>query len=219
MITFRDPPPLQVRVESLKPPTEAPPKFGAPIGAWFVGLLIMSISGIIAISRENHAKGSELLAAAMTNSLSREAENGILRVMPLGSDMREVLTQLGEVRTTCRTLGTADSVVVCLGSPIVRANTYTRQRIRFTAQRGKLAAVDACPTMVHWSTTTVPDALAERVAHPPAHDCWRDEANLADNEWMFATLPDHRFTVTVVHGSDRVSRADAPTTDTLIVHW
>ncbi len=219
MITFRDPPPLQVRVESRKEPVRVPPKFGAPIGAWFSGLLIIAITGIIAISNQNHDKGTELLVAALTNTLPQQAESGVLRVLPTGSEMREVLVQLGEAHATCRTLGLADSVVICLGAPIVRANTYMRQRVRFTARAGKLTAVEACPTFVHWSTATVPEALASRVAHPPAHDCWRDAANLADNEWTFATLPDRAFTVALVHGTDSVSRKAAPTSDTLIVRW
>ena len=49
MITFRDPPPLQVRVVSLKETVVAPPKFGAPIGAWLTGLLIISVTGAIGI--------------------------------------------------------------------------------------------------------------------------------------------------------------------------
>jgi hypothetical protein len=221
MITFRDPPPLQVRVESLKEPVAPPPKLGASIGAWVTGMLmiVISVSGVIAISNRNHDKGTELLAAALANTLPQQAERGVLRVLPSGSDMRAVLAQLEEAHATCRTLGLADSVVICLGAPTVRANTYSRVRFRFTGRAGKLTAVEACPTFVHWSTATVPEALDARVTHPPAHDCWRDASNIADNEWTFATLPDHRFTVTVVHGADRVSRADEPTRDTLIVHW
>lgn len=219
MISFSEPPPLQVRVESLKEAVQPTPKFGAPIGAWLTGLLIIALTGIVGIWRENHSKGTKMLEAAMTNTLPRQTEAGVLRVLPLGTDMRAVLTQLEELRATCRTVGASDSLVVCLGFPIVRANTYTRQRIRFTARDGKLSAVEACPTFVHWSTTPVPDALAARVAHPAAHDCWRDEANQADNDWAFATLPDRAFTLVVVHGADSVRRLDSPTADTLVVRW
>ena len=219
MITFRDPPPLQVRVESLKVVPEAPPKFGAPIGAWVQGMLLIAVAGIIGIWHENRDKGRELLAAAMSNALPRQAERDVLRVMPIGSDMRAVVKQLDDVHVTCRTTGTADSGMTCLGLPIVRANTYTRQRIRFRARDGKLAAVEACPVFVHWATTPVPDELAARVLLPPARDCWRDDTNPADNEWTFATLPDRAFTVAVVHGADSVSRKSAPTSDTLIVRW
>ncbi len=219
MITFRDPPPLQVRVESLKETVQAPPTFGSPIGAWLAGLLIIAITGVIGIWRENHDKGAKMLAAAMSNTLPRQTEVGVLRVLPLGTEMRAVLQQLNEVHTTCRASGSADSAITCLGFPLVRANTYSRLRIRFTAREGRLTAIDACPTFVHWASTAVPDALAERVAHPAARDCWRDEANLADNEWTFATLPDRAFTVAVVHGADSVRRAAAPTRDTLIVRW
>jgi hypothetical protein len=109
--------------------------------------------------------------------------------------------------------------VTCLGFPIVRANTYARLRVRFTAKNGALASVDACPTFVHWSTAPVPAALAERVTHPAASDCWRDESNLADNAWTYATLPDKPFTVRVVHAADSVSRTAPATADTLIVRW
>ena len=219
MISFSEPPPLQVRVESLKETVEAPPKFGAPIGAWLTGLLMISLTGTIGIWRANTDKGKELLTAALSNSLPRQTERGLLRVMPLGTDLREVRRQLDEIHVTCRAAGGADSIITCLGFPIVRANTYMRERVRFTARNGKLTAVNACPTFVHWSTTPVPDALADRVAHPVARDCWRDEANPADNEWTFATLPDRAFTVSLVHGADSVSRKTNPTRDTLIVHW
>ncbi len=219
MITFRDPPPLQVRVESLKETVEVPPKFGAPIGAWVTGLLIISITGASGIWRENHDKGTALLAAAMSNTLPRQTEVGVLRVLPVGTEMRAVVKQLDEVHVTCRAAGSADSTITCLGFPLVRANTYSRVRIRFTAHEGRLTAVDACPMFVHWTTTPVPDALADRVAHPIARDCWRDDTNPADNEWTYATLPDRAFTVAVVHGADSVRRAAAPTNDTLIVRW
>lgn len=231
MITFRDPPPLQVRVESLKETVVAPPKFVAPLGAWLTGLLIIAITGTTGLWRENRDKGTELLAKALANSLPRQTESGVLRVLPLGSDMQAVRKQLDEVHATCGAVGGAlggalggavggaDAAITCLGAPFVRANTYTRLRIRFTASGGKLTAVIACPTFVHWSSAPVPDALADRVAHPAGRDCWRDEANLADNEWTYATLPDRAFTVAVVHGADSVRRAAAPTADTLIVRW
>ncbi len=219
MIAFSDPPPLPVRVQSLKEKSEAPPTFDAPVVGWAIGILLLTVGGIVAGMQRRQLSANDALAAAMTNSLPREVTRGVLATLPVGTPLKEVRKTLAVVHATCRSVSSADTTLICLGTPIVRANTFVRQRIRFEFHADTLTTVQACPTFVHWSRTPVPAALAERVAHPLANDCWRDEANLADNDWTYATLPDKAFTTVTVHAADSVRRKSEPTADTLIVRW
>ena len=221
MITFRDPPPLEVRVKSLKTAI-APPTFEAPITPWLVSLLAIAGLGFAA-SRQNDAlTEKEDLVAAFANSLPREVERGVLARIPLGAAMSNVRARIDEAHLSCRTsAGSAagDSVLTCLGKPIVRANTYTQLSIRFGSSGGALTSVSACPTIVHWTTRFVPALFVARLAAQNEQSCWRDETNAADNEWSYSTVPDRAFTVARLHGADTVSRRSAQTKDTLIVDW
>ncbi len=219
MITFRDPPPLAVRVKSMKELQPASPIFESPLIPWLVGLLLLTAGGLIASKQRHQRSERAMLAAAMNNSQPREAERGVLAVLPIGTSINVVRTRLDDIRAPCRQRGSPDTTLTCLAFPIVRANTYARLTVRFSSHDQKLTAVEACPTFVHWSRTPEPAALAVRVEQSSANGCWRDQANVADNEWSFAILPDHPFTMAVVHGADSVRRKDAATRDTLIVRW
>lgn len=219
MIAFSDPPPLPVRVQSLKQKSEAPPTFDAPVVGWAIVILLIAVGGIVASTQRRQLSANDSLAAAMTNSLPREVARGVLATLPVGTPLQDVRKTLATIHATCRTVSAADTAMICLGTPIVRANTFVRERIRFDFRADALTTVHACPTFVHWSRTPVPTALAERVAHPLANDCWRDDANLADNEWTYATLPDKPFTTVTVHAADSVRRKAEPTADTLVVRW
>ncbi|MBC7843958.1 MAG: hypothetical protein H7099_16675 [Gemmatimonadaceae bacterium] len=219
MIAFRDPPPLPVRVRSLKASAEAPPVFESPFVPWLVSILLMIGAAFVGSQLRTERTQKEVLVGALANGLPRQVEHGIVSALPLGTSMRDVRDRLAAIRTTCRSDSVADTVTVCLGAPIVRANSFSRTRVRLIFRAGTLRQVNACPTFVHWSRTPVPSELADRVAHPPRNDCWRDDANLADNAWTYATLPDRAFTTVTVHGADSARRKSAPTPDTLIVRW
>jgi hypothetical protein len=217
MIAFRDPPPLEVRVPSLQEAMEAPPTHDAPVKEWLIGLLLLFAGAVYAASQRADVSAQQALVSALSNSLPRETERAILAVLPIGTPERDVLRMLGESKATCRTPG--NGTHICLGLPVVRANTFTRQRIDFTFRDAKLSRVAACPTFVHWARTPVPNALASRVIAARGNGCWRDATNQADNEWAFATLPDSAFTTVTVNGAERVSRTTTATHDTLLVFW
>lgn len=222
MITFRDPPPLQVRVQSLKEPAIAPPTFDSPLIPGLILLFVITIGGIIASSQVHRRDDLDALRAAFSNSLQHQVEAGISAVIPVGTKMSDVRERLTELHAICRrapAVPSQDWVLVCLGEPIVRDNSYSRYSIRFASRGGKLASLSACPTLVHWKTRAVPVDLVTRFADHVDRGCWRDEANVADNEWTFGTLPDHAFTTAVVHTSDTVTLRSTPTADTLIVIW
>ena len=219
MIAFSDPPPLPVRVQSLKEKAVAPPTFDAPVVGWALGILFLIVGGIVAGMQQRQLSATEALAAAMANSLPREVARGVLATLPVGTPLNDVRKTLATIRATCRSENVADTTMICLGTPIVRANTFVRERVRFEFRGNTLQAVRVCPAFVYWARTPVPGALAERVAHPLANDCWRDESNLADNEWTYATLPDIPFTTVTVHAADSVRRKAEGTADTLVVRW
>lgn len=219
MITFRDPPPLPVRVPSLQKSPEEPRTFGAPIRGWLLGLFVIACLAVAASRQTARRSENDAFFAAMTNSFPRQLENGVLAIVALGSPMRNLRQRLEEIHAECRGRDGSDSAITCLSPPKVWSNTYSRLRVRFSSLNRKLTAVEACPTLVHWSSNPVPTSLADRVVMSEAHGCWRDESNPADNQWTYATLPDHAFTVTVVHATDSVRRAASPTADTLIVRW
>jgi hypothetical protein len=219
MITFRDPPPLHVRVQESKKPAEVPGVFDAPIAWWLFGLFTIACLAVLAARQTTQRVADDAFAGAMTNSLPHQLEHEVLALVAPGTPMRDVRAKLDKMHLTCRTTDGADSSVTCLSPPVVFSNTYSRLSVHFAARDRKLIAVYACPTFVHWSSKAVQPALAQRVAASQPGRCWRDEANPADNEWTFATLPDFAFTVGVVHAADTVRRKAAATRDTLIVRW
>ena len=222
MITFRDPPPLEVRVKSLKEPAIAPPTFEAPIGLGAFILLALVTTGIAVSSQSAQRTAKENLALAVSNSLPRQVESGVLALIPIGTPTPEVRSHINDAHLSCRSIAgraAGDSALTCLGTPIVRANTYTQIAIRFGSSRGALTSVSACPTVVHWKVSAVPSEIIQRLAAQSGNNCWRDATNAADNEWSYSTVPDRAFTVARVHGADTVSRRAAPTKDTLIVDW
>jgi hypothetical protein len=222
MITFRDPPPLEVRVRSLKETATAPPTFDAPVVPWAIGMFVIIVLGIAAGVQQRSRTGKELLAAAVSNSLPREVERGVLTQLPIGTSMRQVRARIGELRLPCRDVTRAargDSVLACLGMPIVRENTFAQLAMRFKFRNDELVALTACPGVVHWKTRAVPADIAQRLASQTAGTCWRDETNPADNEWTYGIVPDRPFTVARVHAADTVIRRATPTADTLVLDW
>ena len=221
MIMFRDPPPLRVRVQSLAE-SRVPPKFRAPIREWALAMLAIVVGGVLATGAKQRSAREAILDDAFRNSLPRQVEAGVLAALPVGTPMREVRARLDAIHAVCRsTSGDApqESLLVCLGTPIVRDNSYTRFSIRFVSHNGALNLLAACPVLVHWKRQAVPSDLASRVNAHLDRGCWRDESNPAENDWSYGLLPDHPFTVSVVHGADSVTRRTSPTTDTLIVQW
>ena len=222
MITFRDPPPLEVRVKSLKEPAIAPPTFEAPFGLWAFLLLTLVTTGIVVSSQSAQRTAKESLVQAFSNSLPRQVESGLLTLIPIGTSMPRVRARIDDVHLTCRStagVSAGDSVLTCLGLPIVRENTYAQIAIRFGSSRGSLTSVSACPTVVHWKVRAVPSEIVQRLAAQSGNSCWRDATNAADNEWSYSMVPDRAFTVARVHGADTVSRRAAATSDTLLVDW
>lgn len=222
MITFRDPPPLEVRVQSLKEPAIAPPIFSPPMLSFAIGFLVIAVLGIAASSANNRRSEKDALVEALSNALPRQVEIGLLALTPIGTSMRQVRARIDETNVRCRTTSIAstdDSLLTCLALPNVHDNSYSQISIRFASARGALTAVSACPSVVHWTTRTVPADIVRRQAAQTGQTCWRDETNVADNEWTYANVPDRAFTVARVHGADTVSRRAAATADTLVVDW
>lgn len=222
MITFRDPPPLEVRVRSMKEPVVAPPTVQAPLVTLAIALMVLIVGGIVVSSQPNDRSAKESLVAAFANSLPREVEHGVLALIPIGTSMRKLRSQVDElhvhcVNTTNSTIG--DTLLTCLGTPTVWGNSFSQLSIRFASTHGALTSVSACPALVHWKMRPVPLPTMPRLSTQSARTCWRDETNVADNEWTYATVPDRAFTVVRVHGSDTVSRQAASTKDTLFVNW
>ena len=223
MITFRDPPPLRARVQPPRPVvvTRQPER---PVALWMIGLLALALTlaGHLGVRSWLTRGDDQLLGDALRNTIPLEAERGARRQLPIGTPIRDVAAQVGALKAICRV--EADSlpgvsIRTCLGQPVIRSNAYTRMLFRFASRDGRLTAITACPAVVHWSTTALPPHIANAGTAAGQAPCWRDGQNVADNEWGFATLPDRRYTVTLVHATDSLFRNDAPTPDTLLVRW
>jgi len=223
MITFRDPPPLRARVQPPRP-VVAPRRPERPVALWTIGLLALglTLAGHLGVRSWLIRGDEQLLGDALRNTIPLEAERGASRQLPVGTPMRDVVSQVSALRAVCReepdSLPGA-SVRTCLGQPVIRSNSYTRMLFRFASRDGRLTGITACPAVVHWSPTALPAHLVAATAAAGRLRCWRDGQNVTDNEWGFATLPDRRYTVALVHASDSLFRNEAPTPDTLIVRW
>lgn len=229
VITFRDPPPLPARVAPPERATSA--DANRLVQPWLYAVIGLVVLLVVASRAQAHQASNEAFGAAFGNNLPRMVERELLRELPIGTSANDLAARLGGVdgtTVTCRAepataaslTPTLDSTRVCLGKPVVRANSYTRMIVRFTTHDGRLSGVHACPALVHWSRAVLPSRIVRQLHAPAvATGCWRDEQNPADNEWIYATVPDRAFTVAAVHGADTVARSASPTVDTLIVHW
>lgn len=223
MITFRDPPPLRARVQPPRP-VVVPRRPERPVALWTIGLLALALTlaGHLGVRSWLTRGDEQLLGDALRNTIPLEAERGARRQLPVGTPLRDVVSQVGALRAVCRVEADSlpgTSIRICLGQPVIRSNSYTRMVFRFASRDGRLTGITTCPAVVHWSATAVPAHIASAGAAAGLGRCWRDGQNVAENEWGFATLPDRRYTVALVHASDSLFRTEAPTPDTLIVRW
>lgn len=223
MITFRDPPPLRSRVQPPRP-VVAPRQPERPVALWTIGLLALALTlaGQMGVRSWLTRGDQQLLGDALRNTISSEAERGARLQLPVGTPMHDLVSQLSALRAVCRVDADSQpgaSMLTCLGQPVIRSNSYTRMIFRFASRDGRLTGITACPAVVHWAAAALPSRIAAASAAVGPASCWRDGQNVADNGWGFATLPDRRYTVALVHASDSLFREDAPTPDTLIVRW
>ena len=224
MITFRDPPPLRARVQPPRP-VVVPRRAETPVALWSIGLLALALTlaGHFGVRSWLTRGNDQLLGDALRNTIPDKAERGARQQLPAGTPMRDVVSQVEALRAVCRVEPDSmpgASTRTCVGQPVIRSNSYTRMVFRFSARDGRLTGISACPAAMHWSSTALPMHIAAALTTTAGQNgCWRHGANVADNEWGFATLPDRRYTVALVHASDSLFRRETPTADTLIVRW
>ena len=221
MITFRDPPPLPLRVQAVRLP--AATRSARPAAAWrfwVAGAFGVALFATVGVRLQRQQELIDALGPALSNTNVAQTERLLLDQLSIGTPIARVAQQLDAARVVCRratpSLG-GDSALVCLGRAQLRANVYTQMVLRLAHRAARLVTVDACPALLHWSRATLPARLEPRSADDGR--CWRDASNIADNAWTYAVLPDAPFTVALLHAADTVTRRDDPTRDTLMVRW
>ena len=223
MITFRDPPPLPLRVQAVRLPaatTSARP--AASWRSWVAGALGVALFATVGVRLQRQQELIDALGPALSNTSAAQTYRLVIEQLPVGTPIARVRRQLDAARVACRrerSAVTLDSTLVCLGLPQVRANVYTRMVLRFEYRAAKLVSIGACPALIHQSRIRPPVQLLKRNASTAPARCWRDPGNVAENEWTYGMVPDAAFTVAAVHATDTTARGVAATPDTLIVHW
>jgi hypothetical protein len=168
----------------------------------------------------------------MANQYQAWAQRAFLRRFPLGSPAQVVRGRLEQIGAQCRTVVAGQNGLdVCLAEPIDFAQpVFTQMAYRLMWQRGRLAMVEACPTLVHLGSAPSVDTLPRRVQVRDERDlmCWRTPNELATASLMSTRIPDRRTavqhlpaiasdTALVRYARDRSSRD--PVRDTIWVVW
>lgn len=224
MINFSDPPPLYARVHAPPSVIKAPAEPRAPVALWVLGAVTTLVLGIVALMTVTANEPPGALLSAVSNTIPSQASALIGQALPPGTRISTARAQLHGLGVRCRSTplsrARADSLHVCIAQAVIRGNAYSRMMFQLTARADTLTRATACPALIRWSRRPLPNAMARRIdSRERAGECWRDTTNIADNEWAFAVVPDRRFAVALVHGSDTLRRQTAPSPDTLVVLW
>jgi hypothetical protein len=142
--------------------------------------------------------------------------------LPRTPRLADVRRLMGLSQLFCRPASGAgtDSLLTCLGHAVRYDRVYSRMAFRVASRGDSVTQVVACPALVVHRRAP-PASLLDR-ARPAvgAYACWRDEANPADSDWAWTTLPESvRFTVVPIPDAPRMRVESAPSGDTITVVW
>jgi hypothetical protein len=131
----------------------------------------------------------------MENPYQERARVQFLTRIPIGTVQATAWKELRDLGASCRPVATASDmpIDVCLADVIdYGTRVFTQMAFRLLWQRGRLAAVEACPTIVHAGARPVVDTMPTHATVRDSRDltCWRTADDIVTARLMSTTLPD-----------------------------
>jgi hypothetical protein len=227
MVAFASPPrepnqwfEMSVVTPAVTIATERTPRWRRALAR--TGAVVLCAAAIVMLTQPRRLTAADYADFAQSG-MAGQAEQFLTRRLGSTPRLSAVHSLMRNAQLYCRpTAGVAhDSLLVCLGTPIRRSQTYTRMAFRFVARGDSVTQIRACPALIMRRTNAAPAELLAR-AVPSITDlgCWRDPDNILHAEWTYADLPARgAFTTVSLPDAPRMQIESAPSRDTIFVWW